>query len=393
MNRREFSRSVGLGMVGAAAGSLFAPPAAAAPVRATAGGGRDRKEWGRQNFRGMENFVLPSFSPDLKELDEEGIRNDVRHAIRQGFGATTSTALGMTRPERKRMLEIVADEGRGKILIGGTMGGTTFAEKVEAFKHAESIGVSETLFSLDPALKTEDELYTSAKALIDSTSLGIVLYAQPHEAFKKLDPSGIPINVFDRLANLPNVMAVKLTQVINMATAYQVAERLSDRLLIGPVHMDTVPLLATKFPVQWSGEWAVDAVQSPEKRYAVEFLDLVRQRKMDQAMKVYWSMQPAYQDFYDLQGPTLEVGGHPWSHIKYYQWLTGGNGGVLRDLKQRPDQVPTLDARGRKTIKASLMKVGIKPVDLSDEVFVTGNAAHARGVKATDLIGTPQYSA
>ncbi len=391
MNRREFSRSVGLGVVGAAAAPLFATSAGASPPAAA--GVHDRKEWGRQNFRGMENFVLPSFTPDLKELDEEGIRNDVRHAIRQGFGATTSTALGMTRPERKRMLEIVAAEGRGKILIGGTMGGTTFAEKVEAFKHAESIGVSETLFSLDPALKTEDELYASAKALIDSTTLGIVLYAQPHEAFKKLDPSGIPINVFDRLANLPNVMAVKLTQVINLATAYQVAERLSDRLLVGPVHMDTVPLLANKYPLQWSGEWAVDAVQSPEKRYAVEFLDLIRQRKMDQAMKVYWAMQPAYQDFYDLQGPTLEVGGHPWSHIKYYQWLTGGNGGVLRDLKQRPDQVPTLDARGRKAIKASLMKVGIKPVDLSDEIFVTGNAAHARGVKATDLIHTPQYSA
>ena len=98
MNRRQFSRTVGLGVLGAGAAPLFGTAVAAnTPVVATVSR-NDRKEWGRQHFKGMENFVLPSFSPDLKELDEQGIRNDVRHAIRQGFGATTSTALGMTRP-------------------------------------------------------------------------------------------------------------------------------------------------------------------------------------------------------------------------------------------------------------------------------------------------------
>ncbi len=340
----------------------------------------------------MENFVLPSFTPDLRALDEEGIRNDVRHAIRQGFGSTTPTGLGLTRDERKRLLEIVADEARGKILVGGTMGGATLAEKIEAFKHAEQIGVAQTLFSLDPSLSTEDALYDSARKQIESTTLGIVLYAQPHAAFLRLDPSGIPINVFDRLANLPNVIAVKLTQVINPAAAYQVAERVSDRLLIGAVDMDTVPLLAKTYHLQWSGEWAVDAVQSPEKRYAVEFLDLVSQRRMNEAMTVYWAMQPAHQAFFELQAPTLRVGGHPWAHIKYYQWATGGNGGVLRDLKQRPDQVPTLDARGRQAIKATLRSVGITPVDLPDEAFMVGNAAFAKGARRTDLVATPQYA-
>src|ERR1700726_4427341 len=98
MNRREFSKTVGLGVLGAGASPLFGTAVAAnTPVVATVSK-NDRKEWGRQHFKGMENFVLPSFSPDLKELDEQGIRNDVRPAIRQGFGGTTSTALGITRP-------------------------------------------------------------------------------------------------------------------------------------------------------------------------------------------------------------------------------------------------------------------------------------------------------
>ena len=268
----------------------------------------------------------------------------------------------------------------------------TLAEKIAAFKHAERIGVAQTLFSLDPSLTTEDALYESARKQIESTTLGIVLYAQPHQAFLALDPSGIPINVFDRLASLPNVIAVKLTQVINPAAAYQIAERLSDRLLIGAVDMDSVPLLANKYHLQWSGEWAVDAVQSPEKRYAVEFLELVSQRRMNEAMKVYWAMQPAHQAFFELQAPTLRVGGHPWVHIKYYQWVTGGNGGLLRDLKQRPDQVPTLDGPGRQAIKAAMRRVGITPVDLPDEAFTVGNAAFAKGARRSDLPSTPQYA-
>lgn len=384
MNRREFSRTIGVGLVG----SALARPSFAAGAAAAS----DKKAWAREHFKGMENFVLPSFTPDLKQLDEEGIRNDVRHAIRQGFGATTPTGLGLTRDERKRLLEIVADEGKGKILVGGTMGGSTFEEKVEAFKHAERIGVSQTLYSPNPSLPTEAAMYEAARKEIESTSLGIVLYAQPHQAFLKFDPSGIPINVFDKLANLPNVIAVKLTQVINPAAAYQIAERMNDRLLIGAVDMDSVPLLANKYHLQWSGEWAVDAVQSPDKRYAVEFLDLVSQRRMAEAMKVYWAMQPAHQAFFELQAPTLRVGGHPWAHIKYYQWVTGGNGGLLRDLKQRPEQVPTLNASGRQAIKAALRRVGIEPVNLPDESFMVGNAAYAKGARRGDLATTPQYA-
>jgi len=45
---------------------------------------------------------------------------------------------------------------------------------------------------------------------------------------------------------------------------------------------------------------------------------------------------------------------------------------VLRDLKQRPDQVPVLDAKARKAVRAALTNVGIKLVDLPEEAFVVG---------------------
>jgi 4-hydroxy-tetrahydrodipicolinate synthase len=341
----------------------------------------------------MEAFILPSLTPGFDALDEEGVRIDVRHSIRQGFGAIYAAALGLSLPEGRRFVEIVADEARGKVIVGGMGGGASLQEAIASLKHAESAGVSEVFLPFDPRLGSEEAIYEISKSLITATNLGIVLYASPNPAFLKFHPSGLPMKALDRLVDLPNVIAVKLTQEINLTTAFQIAEMVGKRALIGVVNLEVAPLFARSYPIQWSGEWAVDAVQSPEKPYAVEFMDLLSRRRFSDATKVYWEMKPALDAFFKLQGPIVAVGGHPWIHIKYYKWLTGGNGGLLRDLKQRPDQLPTLDAQGRLACREALSSVGIKCVDLPDEAFVVGNAAYARGARMKDLASTPFYVA
>ena len=44
-------------------------------------------------MKGLENIIIPSFTPDLSELDEEGIRWDVRQSIKHGFFSTLLGAL------------------------------------------------------------------------------------------------------------------------------------------------------------------------------------------------------------------------------------------------------------------------------------------------------------
>jgi 4-hydroxy-tetrahydrodipicolinate synthase len=44
-----------------------------------------QKAWALEHYKGMENLFMPSFSPDFKTLDEDGIRHDVRNSIRHGF--------------------------------------------------------------------------------------------------------------------------------------------------------------------------------------------------------------------------------------------------------------------------------------------------------------------
>lgn len=344
----------------------------------------EKKEWAREHLRGLGGLIFPSFAPDFQKLDEEGIRLDVRHAIRQGFTSCTVSANGANPEQTRRMWELVREEASGKTGMGALGGDPAFLEK---------LGCSYTMigFPRNAKPETEDEVYAQFRKLIDSTSMAVVLYGSPVESLRRFHPSGIPLNVFDRLADLPNVVGIKLTHPMLVATAFEVCERLSDRLIMGPCNFDHIPLLAKHYKnVQWSGLWITDALQSPEKPYAVEMMNHVVEGRPAEAMKVYWRMQPLIQGIYDLQAPLLLHESHPWAHMKYFQWLTGGNGGLL---PLKPAQyLPALDAQGRETIRENFRKAGITPADRPEEEFLVGRAAYEKGVRAPQLSSKPLYA-
>ena len=45
----------------------------------------EAKDWARQHWHGLCNVIIPSFSSDLKRLNESGIRHDVRQNIELGY--------------------------------------------------------------------------------------------------------------------------------------------------------------------------------------------------------------------------------------------------------------------------------------------------------------------
>jgi 4-hydroxy-tetrahydrodipicolinate synthase len=344
----------------------------------------EKKEWAHEHLRGLGGLILPSFTPDFKNLDEEGIRLDVRHSIRQGFTSCTVSANGANAEQTRRMWELVHDEAAGKIGMGALGGDLAFLEK---------LGCAYTMIAYPRRVEaqTESDVYAQFRKLIDSTSMAVVLYGSPVESLRRFHPSGIPLNVFDRLADHPNVVGIKLTHPMSAALAFEICERLADRLIIGPCNFDHIPVLAKIYRnVQWSGLWITDSLQSPEKPYGVEMMDLVIGGRMSDAMKVYWQMQPLIQGIYDLQAPLLLHESHPWAHMKYLQWVTGANGGLL-PLKPAP-YLPALDSAARETIRNNFRKAGIVPVDAPEEEFLVGKAAYARGIRPSQLASTPLYA-
>jgi hypothetical protein len=65
MNRRAFSRQIGSGL-----SAVFA----LARTSRAAASRTENKQWAHEHLKGMENTLRPSFSPDFKSLDEDGIR-------------------------------------------------------------------------------------------------------------------------------------------------------------------------------------------------------------------------------------------------------------------------------------------------------------------------------
>lgn len=351
------------------------------------------KGWARERLRGGESFILPSMTPDFADLDDEGVRRDVRHAVRQRFCSILPLSSGLDRAQARRMREIVAEEARGKIFLVGTLGSREWSRVEESVRAAESVGTSHVLLSFNAGLPSQEAMFQEMKTIAERTSMRLILYAQPDDAVTRLDPTGLPMEAFDRLADLDNVVGVKFTQLLRPAAAFAVAERLGDRLLLGVVDLEMMLPLALKHPIQWTGQWAIDCLQSPEAPWVGQYLDLLRQRKLQEAYNLYWKYEPAATAFYRMQAPSLAIGGHPWLHIKYMKWLTGGNGGLLPDLKAPIDHVPHLDAAARTACRQALERVGIKTVDRPEEAFVVGNAAYERGVRARDLRALPQYTA
>ena len=83
------------------------------------------KEWAHQHFKGVENQMIPSFTPDFFSLSEQGIRLDIQQTIRHGFFATMCSGSGagvvLDFRETMALLDIATDEAKGKLLVGAAI--------------------------------------------------------------------------------------------------------------------------------------------------------------------------------------------------------------------------------------------------------------------------------
>jgi 4-hydroxy-tetrahydrodipicolinate synthase len=321
------------------------------------------KAWAAEHFRGVEGIVMPSFTPDFSDINEAGIRHDVRLGIAQGYFSLFCSSPSTINDEYKRFITAACDEARGRIGISIVAGSASEERNLALLAHAEAAGCTHALVAVRPAPDTAEELLAAYRRLIRSTKLGIVLYAYRSPALRRFDPSGIPLDVLSTLADEPNVVAVKLTQTLDATTALECAERLGDRLLVGPADLAMIAVLADRVPIAWTGQWLTDAVQSPDRQYVVDYMRLLREGKQREARELYWSIEPAYRAFADLQRPYLVRAAHPWTHMKYYQWCVGGNGGMLRP---NIEGTAPLDEAARQAIHDIYASIGITVAEGGD---------------------------
>jgi 4-hydroxy-tetrahydrodipicolinate synthase len=337
----------------------------------------EAKEWARKNYQGLDGTIPPSFTPDLSELDEEGIRWDVQHNIRKGmFSVLCETSMAaMSFEERKRFMDIVCDEAKGKILVSVTAGIDDVEQDIELLRYFETVGGTHTLFGYPGNFyaQSEEDIYQLTKKICDSVNLCVDFWPKPIFDFGRFHPSAFNPHLVARIAEIPNVVSAKIYIADGFGKMAQVHHLVGDQILQQSGEPEEWCITIPKYHQQWAGpgKYVIYDSEDVTDTRIVKLFNLFVQGDFDKAMELYWELSPIHMN-------AMKVGlyqGGGFVGIKYLDWLAGGNGGMLRQPGNR------LPQRARDAMRSGMRAIGVTPRE-NDEEFYVGRVSYEKGIRA-----------
>jgi dihydrodipicolinate synthase/N-acetylneuraminate lyase len=342
---------------------------------------KEAKQWAKKNLKGLEGVLHASYKPDLSGLDEEGIRWDVQYLIANKLSCILCAveASALTFEERKQFVKIVCDEAKGKIHVSMTILQNTVDEDIEMVHHFEKVGGTFALIGHPVQFypKTPEEIYRLYKIMCDETNLPVNFYAGRLHV-KHMHPSYFPLTTLSQIADIPNVVGMKLCGGGPIGFMVDAFRLVGDRLLVNDPVQANWPITIPQYGQQWAGAGPYDVAQTPDNPKMVNMFNLFVDGKIDEAMKMYW-------DFMNSVPAGVSIGGSSDSYFntgivntlpdKYAQWLLGGNGGMVRQpMGQR------LYDYHKDGIRARLQGLGV-PLRDNEEEFFVGRVNYAKGMR------------
>ena len=339
-------------------------------------GKRDAKAWARERFRGLENILIPSLTVQtagdrtMMTLDEEGIRHDVRECKRHRFFMTTAGIEGLPMAVLEMVMrpywETVVDEAGADLLVDAYVSANSFEDTLAAARLAQDVGCHSILLAYPPYWRptSPDDIYEFTKAICDAIDIGVIAYPSHKYDFERFHPSTFPPALLDRIADIDNVIAMKLG-VIDVAFATECFERLGDRVLLAepsPNHWST---FVSHFGQRWAGSAPYEFMQDHAHTCAADYFDLLLDGRLDAARELYWRVMPHARILSELLQYPVYEGSYNMMHFKYIGWLAGFNGGPLTL------PTPRLYEHQRRALRAARQAMGLT-VPESDDAFYVG---------------------
>ncbi|WP_329343449.1 dihydrodipicolinate synthase family protein [Streptomyces sp. NBC_01352] len=332
----------------------------------------EAREWARENLVGTVNCTIPSFTGDLKSINEKGIRHDTRLAIEHGFVGTLGVSeVTIALPEYLDFLRVIKDEAGDRMIVVHHASFSTLEQNIEAVRGAEQAGAELVLLSYPPNFypETEQEIYDYTKAFCDATDLAVMLFPIGLWGFStRIHPSDIPVRLIRRLIDdCPNIAAIKAEGGYpNVQSVIECQRHFGDEVVISmPMEGELIPL-SQIMPIQFSATSYHEYYGPTIPRV----FGLLRDGKHDEAADIYWQLHPARKTIAAL-APTMHGGNllnrQAW---KFQGWLQGYNGGPLRAPAQRIHD-PQMAA-----LRKGLVDAGLQPsMDPFREFFIGRNPA------------------
>jgi 4-hydroxy-tetrahydrodipicolinate synthase len=329
---------------------------------------RDARAWAREHLVGCSSVTTPTFTADLRRLNEAAIAHDVALGIEHGFAYTLLMAETNITPEENARFTAVAraaTEGRMRLIFHAAFG--TLADNVEAVELAERAGAELALLAYPPQFwpTSEQEVYDYTKSFCDATELGVILFPIPLWGFERIHPAGMSVElVRHMLDTIPNIVAIKSEQGFPLpAGLCEMYRHFRDDVVIScPIEGDAIPLMSV-MEIQFSGTSNTEWMSG----YYPEVFELARSGRWEEAMTRYWQVQPARlanaAAAQSYAGGTGVLNRTMW---KYQDWLAGYNGGPLRAPAMRaPDRI-------MRSLRAGLHAAGLPVTESPDADFMAG---------------------
>ena len=198
----------------------------------------------RSEFTGVGTALITPFTR-TGALDEAAIRALARRQIDAGVHflvpcGTTGETPTISAEERRRVVELVVAEAKGRALVLAGAGGYDTQEVIHTVAEMERLGV-QGILSVTPYYNrpTPEGLYQHYKAIAEKTALPIIVYNVPGRTGCNVDPATLA-----RLATIPNIAGVKeasgnITQMAEICRTVR-----ADFIVLSGDDAITLPLMA-----------------------------------------------------------------------------------------------------------------------------------------------------
>jgi len=331
-------------------------------------GAGEAREWALEKLRGQCGCLLPTFTNDLRGINERAIRADVRREKELGIaGVLVVAECGTTFPELLEATEIVVDEAGGEMHVLAHAALGTLEQNVELVQASAAIGVDGVLapYPLMFYPQDESEIYEYTRALAECSGLGLVIFAMWLWNFRRLHSSDFSPDLIGRLVDgVPNVMAIKNEIGLpGMAGIAQLFERYGDRLIVTDPLERNSPLWQRTYGMKWMGTSNYECMADGVPRY----YSLLEEDRYEEAMDLYWELHPVRQA--DAALTSESMAGTALVHRlvwKYQGWLHGFNGGPIRGPHQR------ISDGQMRTLRAAAEAAGLAVTAEPDSAFFVG---------------------
>ena len=296
----------------------------------------ESRAWARAHARGVMNVLIPSFTSDLSSLNLDGIRHDVRTEVAHGFtGALMVSEAATTLEEYATFYEVAADEAQGELELIFHAAFNTLEENIVAAGIAEKHGARLALLSY-PAnfyAETDDDIYHYTKAFCDATQMGVILFPTGLWGFSSVNAADISPALIRRLLDVcPNIVAIKAEGGRPTVMGVIESSRLfGEEVVIScPLEAEMIPL-AQVVPIQLSATSNTEYFGPMIPRA----FDLLQRGEFAAASDLYWQIHPARRA--NAAASTYIAQTHFINRMqwKFQGWLSGFNGGPLRQPTMR----------------------------------------------------------